>query len=502
MQRRSGHKEYVGVGVSTQVELAPIASLEDTIFGTGMNCVTGMPSNVVCVSKFDKQAPSNTAQDKISAAVVQDSSSYSDLMSAAASLSASGLTWSASASVSYLSQQTGSDTYLSYVALREGRSQTIWATFADAVVSDEALNYLRSQGPSAFVAKFGTHCAIGVAYGGSFAARIRIEAHSASDKSAISATMSGSISAFGGGMSANASFSEERQTITQSYSINADASIVGFDISGFSSIDPDGMMNACTNVKYVHDDVRKVDGNAVAFVCQTWDQFPQVQAVLDALNQPTALSFADAQSNLAQLATEYAALQYIVGTCINLQRYGQYAIPSYGGVVQAMLNTASQGQSRITALTLEQIRALTPQTIAPYLISAQMRPLLNAIGSRQVMVQANWYVDAAFRNPGWHSTQIAASVSSNAVPVATTEHVKDWDNIWNLAFYVVDNGGGAQLQAHTWWNNGDTFDGPTVDLATASFPTGVSSATWTGAAWNQLNVSLVGYDPSDFFGWR
>ena len=113
--------------------------------------------------------------------VIQDSQSYSSFLSTAVDATASGLSWSGSAAVSYAESQTGSDTYMSYVAFRVLRSQTIYMDVTKATIDKDALALITSDpanGPTRFIATYGTHCAIGVAYGGSFVGRLRLETSS------------------------------------------------------------------------------------------------------------------------------------------------------------------------------------------------------------------------------------------------------------------------------------------------------------------------------------
>ena len=44
--------------------------------------------------------------------------------------------------------------------------------------------------------------------------------------------------------------------------------------------------------------------------------------------------------------------------------------------------------------------------------------------------------------------------------------------------------------------------GQQIDLSGPTVPTGTSNANWTGAAWNQINVVLVGFSPTEFYGWN
>ena len=493
---------HLGLADSTTIELGAVASRIDTVFGYGMNCITGaVISHQPCVNGVATLAPQNTATDDLQVTVVKDSQSYSSFLSTAVTATASGLSWSGSVAVSYAASQTSSDTYMSYVAFRVLRSQTIYMDTTKATISDDALKVITSDpvnGPAKFVAIYGTHCAIGVAYGGSFVGRLRFETSSASSKETIAASMSASANAFGVSGSINAQFNSEMASITTSYYLSSDSSIVGATTSSFDRSNPDGMVAAAQNIALVADPVRKVNGNAIAFVCMTWDQFPQIQAALDSINQPQAFSFASAQGNIAQLSAEYSSLGYIIGTCVSMIKSGAYVLPSYGATLAKILNAASTGQAAIQSLTIEQIGQLTPAQLAHYLISSQMNPLLNAIAHSQVLINAAWYLDAAFVNPGWFSATFSAPLSPNETFVVTVDH---HEYQGDLFFHVGQDGQGIYLTTHWQWHNGGgDFYGQRVDLGTPTFPTGVSSAQWTGANWNQINANAIDFNPSTLFG--
>jgi len=261
--------------------------------------------------------------------------------------------------------------------------------------------------------------------------------------------------------------------------------------------DPDGMVACAASLTATGNDGK---GNAVGFRCVTWDQFPQIQDALNSIGQPDAFSFASAAGNLAQLSTEYAALNYIINTCTSMIQSGVYAIPSYGATLRRMANAAGATQTAIQSLTIQEIGQLTPQQLAAYLISPQITPLLNAITHGQVLVQASWNLDGAFTTPGSFSgTYALAFPADNMYRVAEVVHYGDYPPA-ALYFHIGQDGAGSYLVARWDWENREHWDGARVDIGTSSFPTGVSTAEWQGANWNNISAQLVDFNPANLYG--
>jgi hypothetical protein len=492
--RKPVSKHKAPTDSSTEIELAVIPYRTEDIFGYGINCVTGRASTVLCVKNVNKHTVDDN-HSHVHLTVIRDSRSFSNFVSATVSVDASGLSWSTSGSVSYAVTQTGSDTYMSYVAFNQLRTQRIYLNITEATITEEALALITSDpvsGPAKFLAKYGTHCVIGVAYGASFVGRLRFEAHTASDKESIATTMSASANAFGVSGSVDAEFNSERSRISASYSFSSDAYLDGGTVNG-SRTDPDGIVACANSLAPIGR------GNAIGFRCVTWDQFPQIQAALNSINQPQALSLANAAGNLAQLSNEYAALDYVMSTCGSMIQSGVYAIPSYGGTLGRMLQGASTGQTAIQTLTVEQIGQLTPQQLARYLISAQMRPLLNAISHNQVLVQASWYLDDAFTTPGSFSKPCTVAFPSDLYRVIEVVHY-GFEHPAALYFHAGQDGQGSYLVARWDWEYEQHWDGARVDIGTSSFPTGVSRAEWQGANWNNIQAQLVDFNPATLYG--
>lgn len=484
----------------------PPSGDEDTIFGRGMNVVTGQPVGAVCVTGFTTTGePSEIGTDNTNYVLVEDSSSYNDLLSTTATMSGSGLCWSASASMSYLRQQTGSDTSISLVWLRMIQSQARYADMSQANISDDALTLLKTQGVSAFVTQYGTHCAIGVAYGGSFIGRFRIDTASASDKESIAASVKGSISDFGMNGSVSADFQQQLQSQSTSYQATLQANATGSGIVPYSTFDLAGVEAALGGFKLQHDGGRNVDGAAFAFVCQTWDQFPQIAEALSAMGQPNALQFTAEQATLNALAAEFAALDYIQNTCKALLSAGSYAVPSYQPLLLTMASTAASYQAQIVSLSMDAVSRLTAQGLGPYIVSPKMMPLLETIGHGDVMLKVSWALDGAFSGDINDTLNLPYQPNSGDQQVIDLDHSRPEgdDPPQNMALFVnvaSDGSGNATLNTRMHWhdpygppNDADYLGNP-VQLT--GFPVGTSTASWTSFPWNQMSATLAGLDPS------
>lgn len=479
---------------SAEIELAVIPARLNDIFGYGINCITGDVSASSCVSNIQKHSvPDNDSHVLLK--VVKDSETYSEFVNLAIKVDVSGLAWSTSESVSWSVSHSGSDTYMSYLAFNQARTQRIYLGLTEAKIADEAIALITSDpanGPAKFLDTYGTHCVIGVAYGASFVGQLRFEAHSASDKESIVASMSASAAAFGGSGSVDAQFTSEKSTIKVWSSFTSDSLLKGGTVTG-SRTDPDGIV-ACANSLAAKDGI----GDPIGFRCITWDQFPQIKAALKSINRPEALSLASAAGNLLKLSFEYIDLDYVMNTCANMIKSKAYAIPSYGATLDRMYQAAATGRSEIRKLTIERIEKLTPTELARYLIAAQIKPLLDAISHNQVLVEASWYLDAAFKTPGSFSKTCAASFSNDLVRVAEVDH--GYEHPAALYFHVGQDGAGSYLVARWDWEYEQHWDGARVDIGTASFPTGVSRAEWQGANWNNISVRLTDFNPTSLYG--
>ena len=479
---------------------------EDRIFGRGMSVITGQPVGQTCVTGLTTTGePSLIGTDATNYSIVEDSASYDNLLTTAASMSGSGLCWSASASSSYLRQQTGSDTSISLVWLRMIQSQAIYADASKAVISDAAINLLKTQGPGAFVDQYGTHCAIGVVYGGSFIGRFRVDTSTATDKETIAASVKGSLSGFGVSGSASASFEQDLNSTSTHYQATLEANGTGTGIIPFASFDLAGVKASLAGFKLPHDAGRNVDGAAVATICQTWDQFPQIAAALAALGQPEALQFTAEQATLDELGGEFDALAYIENTASSLIDSNGYAIPPYRAMLLSAAATAAGYRAQIQGLSMDQISRLTVQGLGPYLVSAKMMPLIGVIAHGQVLVRVSWQLDGAFFGDIVDTADLATAPNQGYQQVGDFNHNRPEgsDPPQHMTLYYAvnrDDGGNGSLSVKMHWrdpygppNDADYYGD---EVALTGFPAGTSTANWGLYPWNQMSATLAGFDPS------
>ena len=298
---------------NSYLEICAVESRASTAYGVGVNCITGgLVIGPSALSAFTKQTPTPRELQRTTVRVIQSSSDYSDFMNANASVSVKGLSWSATATVAFASQNAASDTSMSFVAVRDVRSSDIYIDVANATISADALAVLNGpDGPARFLARYGTHCVIGVSYGGSFSGYIRLQTSSASHKESLAASLQASASGFGVSGSINAAFNSGLSTASTHSSLSCDSYLVGASVpSTLNPADPDGMRNCALQMTLVDNPNAGagVKGAAISFICATWDEFPQIQEALNALNQPNAFSLDAAMGTLAALSAEYAAL--------------------------------------------------------------------------------------------------------------------------------------------------------------------------------------------------
>lgn len=476
------------------LEICAIDSRSDTIFGYGVNCITGgVVVGANCVENIVKLAPQPRSQDNLNVKVVKSSSDFSDFLNVGGTVSVSGVSWAATASVAYASQNASTDTSMSYMALRDVRSSDVYLDITQATINADALALLAGPGgPSAFISKYGTHCVIGVSYGGSFSGYIRLDATSASHKESITASMSASVSGFGNKASVNADFSTGLSQITQNYDLTSNSSLVGATAAGFSRTDPDGMLSAAQGIALVDNPAAHVKGAAVAFICVTWDQFSQIQQKLNDIGQPNALNLGAALGVLSQLSAEYTALNYVIGTCQAMINSGDFAIPAQRGLASRLIAAAVAGQQAIQGQSFSQIQNMTAATLQSLQISSRLNGHVQALSHNSLLVNVDWYTDAAFA--AWGDHKVTLTVPINTMPrVISVEHVKDWDATANLYLHVGQDPLGYYLTT-TWdWAGDQHFDSSRVDIGGDNLNTAVARAEWTGAAWNNISANLINY---------
>ena len=494
----------------------------DKIFGRGMNVVTARPVGETCVSgitTIEKPAPIGT--EEVRYALVDDSASYSNLLSTAASMSGSGPGWSASSSMSYLREQTGSDTSISLVWMRMLQSQKLHADMSNAAISPAALDVLKTHGPSTFVALYGTHCAIGVVYGGSFIGRLRIVTSTASDKKVIAAAIKGSLSGFGMSGEVSSDFKQQLQSQSTSYDATLESNGTGTGIIKYDTFDLGGVQKALSAFKLPPDPARGVEGTAFAVICQTWDEFPQIAEALQAMGQPNALQFTAENATLDALADEFATLDYVRNTVEHLRGSpDNYAVPSYNSLLLTMSAAAASHQAQIQALSMHAVSRLTVQGVEAMIVSQKILPLLEIIARGEMLVRVSWQLDGAFQGDRVDTRDFEYKPNSGDVQVVDSEHGDPSDPItimrkafggrglfpgpgepqhMTLYFNVTkDDTGKAELNTRMHWRDpygppGDADYCGSAELS--AFPV-TSTAIWSMFPWNQMSATLVGLDPS------
>ena len=477
--------------VNATLEICAIDSRSDTIFGYGVNCINGgVVVGANCVGNIVKLPPQPRNQDNLNVKVVKNSSDFSDFLNAGGTVSVSGLSWSATASVAYASANASTDTSMSYMALRDVRSADIYLDITQATITADALTLLGGpNGPSNFINKYGTHCVIGVSYGGSFAGYIRLDTTSATHKESISASMSASATGFGVKGSVNADFSNGLSQINTTYDLTSNSSLVGATADGFSRTDPDGMLDAAQGMSLVNSAIAGVRGAPVSFICVTWDQFSQIQQKLNDIGQPDALSLGSALGALSELSAEYAALSYIIGTCRSMVTNGEFAIPAQRGLAARVMGGAVAGQHAIQGQSMAQLQAMTSGAPQSLLISSQLNDHVQALSHNSLRVNVAWYTDEAFVNWGQQSRPI--TIPMNTMPrIVSVDHN---DGIANLYVHVGQDPQGCYLTT-TWdWPNNQHFDSSRVDIGGDDISAVVARAQWTGAAWNNISANLINY---------
>lgn len=383
----------------TIIMVAPIESLGDSLFGFGINQVTGQRVALSCVKQLPAPVVSIPAGngDQLSMLIVQDEQSYSQLMSTVASLSASGISWSASASVSFLREQASSDTAITLTWTRVVRTQDRMVDWTKARISTEALQLLTSQGADAFIERYGTHCIIGIAYGGSFSGYARIETQSTQDKETLKTAISGSMSGFGVSGTVSADFEQAMQSAHVEITSSQDTSAVGANPIVFTSLDIDGMNNAVRSfAPSANTPLPGVSGAPIALICVSWDQFADIAG---ALNGDTSSIDLMAQGNtLSSLSAEYAALSYVIGTADRLQ--GSNAIiAAYVPLLGQIAQTANQCRTQIASLTIDQIRGYAATGTASFMQSAVLKPQIDRIAAGLGQIEVSYALDGEFGNP-------------------------------------------------------------------------------------------------------
>lgn len=379
--------------------VAPIDAPDGALFGYGINQLTGERVATSALTRHpepETRLPSGSG-DQMHTLIVQDSNTYSDLMDTVATASASGVSWSASASVSFLREQANDDTAITFTWTRIVRTQDRMIDWSKATVSQDALDTL-AQGADAFFAKYGTHCIVGIAYGGSFSGYAQIQTQSISDKESLKTAIRGSASGFGISGSVSASFQNDLASTHVSYSSSQDTKVVGATPIHFSSLDLDGMKAAAEGfTPSANGPLQGVTGVPVALLCVSWNQFSQIAAAMTASTGD--LSLIDVQQALSRLSGEYSKLTYISGTASQLIGSSSI-IPAYGPTLGRAAQQADNTRQSISRMTLSNVRSFAAGNAPNYIMSPILQPQADYIGRGYGQIEVSYTLDWAFNHDG------------------------------------------------------------------------------------------------------
>lgn len=483
------------------IMVAPIDAPDNILFGSGINQLTGECIAVSALTSHpdpEIRLPSGSG-DQMHTLIVQDSNSYSDLMSTVANVSASGVSWSASASVSFLREQASDDTAVTFTWTRVVRTQDRMIDWSQATVSQTALDTL-AQGADAFFAKYGTHCIVGIAYGGSFSGYAQIQTQSISDKESLKTAISGSASGFGISGSVSASFQNDLASSHVSYSSSQDTKVVGATPIHFSSLDLDGMKAAVEAfTPSANSMLPGVTGVPVALLCVSWDQFA---AIATALTPSTGdISLTAEQQSLSRLSNEFSKLTYIGGTASQLQGSGSI-IPAYNPTLARVAAQADSARQRISRLTLADIRAYASSGTATYIISSTLQPQTDWIGRGYGQIQVSYSLDWAFNNAS-STFPVLKAPGGGEVNLGQFNHYRaegtpDGNQILTLLYTFDRDASGtpfiaARMHFQDPYAPEETQqqDWPSTRLLLNQSSNLAVTAAWPEYPWNQITVTLV-----------
>ena len=486
------------------IYVAPPSAMDDAIFGYGVNLLTGQRVGQSCVTGLPAAAAATPADsgDTMHALVVEDSESFSQLMSTVTSISASGLSWSASASVSYLREQANDDTAITFTWTRVIRSVDRIADYTKATIDSTALGVLKTQGMDAFVAAYGTHCMIGIAYGGSFSGYAQLKTDSVTQKEQLMADISGSISGFGVSGSVSEDFQQQLSSSSVHHSSSQDTTVVGAAPIHFSGMDIAAMQTALEGFTLSKND-SGVDGAPVAVICVTWDQFADIVAALGEQKAAGYFQYSAQQSTLSALSAEYSALSYVSGTAAGLAPSGTI-VPAYLSAVEKIGQHADSARALISALDMATVTRLSANGYGAYILSPTLAPTLGWVGRGLAMVQLSYALDWAFGSPS-SSTTFSATPGGSEQSVGSWTHVRPEgdDPPQQMSLYYTigrDSGGTPNFSVRMHWHdpygppNDADYTSNTVSLTPGSENgSGLisASAAWTPWPASWISITLV-----------
>lgn len=382
----------------TEIKVAPIEAAEQTLLGFGINQITGERVSESCVEHLPDPVVTVPPDhgDDLHTIVVSDAQSYSELMSTAANMNASGVSWSASAAVSFLRERASGDTAVTMTWIRNIRTQDRIADWTKARISADALQLLKSEGADAFVTRYGTHCIIGIAFGASFAGYSRYETASIQEKETFKASISASASLFGTSGKVSDDFQREIQSSNVHTTASQATETVGTDGTRFDGLDINAMTNAVVAFKPSNPNAQGISGAPIALICVSWDEFADIKAAVGGTS--ATINLIARGDALSLLSDEYAALTYVMGSATQL--VGSNAIiPAYIPLLRQIAREADHCRQEIASLSVEEVAAFAVHGMGSFMQSDTLKHQVDRIAAGYGQIQVSYALDGAFGDP-------------------------------------------------------------------------------------------------------
>lgn len=488
----------------TTIKMAPIEASEQTLLGFGIDQITGQRVSERCVEQLPAAVvivPPDRGDD-LHTIVVSDANSYSELVSTAADVTASGVSWSASASVSFLREHASGDTAITMTWIRNIRTQDRIVDWTSARISAGAMQLLKDHGPDAFVARYGTHCIVGIAYGASFSGYARFETQSTQDKQALHASISASASLFGTSGKVNAEFQHEIQSANVQTTASQATLTVGAPPIPFTNVNINGMTDAVATFTPSGANADGINGAPIALICVSWDEFADVKAAVG--DASATINLIAQGSAVSLLSKEYAALTYVMRTAEQL--VGSNAIiPAYIPLLRQIAREADSCRQQIASLSIEQMKAFAVDGVGSFMQSTTLQHQVDRIAAGYGQIQVSYALDGAFGNPAPSSTitHLMQPGGGEQTDLGSFVHGRpqgnDWgDQILSLRYtFDRDANGvpfiGARMHYQDPYAPEDRQQqdfGAGRVLLTEGAPLSYTAA-WPDYPWNQVTITLV-----------
>lgn len=462
-------------------------------FGQGIDLLSGEARAYGAIIPSTRRTGTlNNAITRTQIVATQDD--YSSLVSAVLDAQGSTLTGSFSAGFSLLEQSQMSQSSFSVVI------GTTVQTKIDVIVdpsvitlTDAAANVLKTQGPAAFQAQYGTHFIGGFIQGGEYFGTINILFSSVSDQESFSAHASGSISEGLASGSVNTQVSQALSSFHSNYSLNSYVSQSG-NIEKLDSADADSMISACGT--FAND--LKSDpsgGRRVIALGFPWSQIAQVRQILQSLGQLHALDIAVSEDVAMILRKESAALAYLARTASSLAANGSLP-PIIATLARRYGTRIDAAQQRLAGLQLAQVAQMDANAANNLCQSPTISQALAILSRGKVPVAWTYALDGAFTIPILNGGGVyEASLTGDPQWIFAAPHGNN-GQVATVGILCNTSGNDGFLQAAFDWNNplntsergrwfGDTIDFANSDLGT------VSTARWPLFNWNLGTARLL-----------